>query len=52
MQVCTVYVIGTILDKNNVKIIKEQIKKETEAYEIPSMFAATEETIEDEFGAL
>lgn len=45
------YVIGTILDKNNVKIIKEQIKKETEAYEIPSMFASSE-VIEDEFGAI
>ena len=30
----------------------EKIKKETEAYEIPSMFAATEEQTEDEFGAL
>ena len=45
------YIIGKILDKNNKKIIKEQIKKETEAYEIPSMFAATEE-ITDEFGDL
>ena len=46
------FVICTILDKNNVKIKKEQIKKETEAYEIPSMFAASEEENEDEFGAL
>ena len=45
------YIIGKILDKNNKKIIKEQIKRETEAYEIPSMFAATEE-ITDEFGDL
>ena len=46
------YVNIKIADKQAVKIIKEQIKRETEAYEIPSMFAATEETIEDEFGAL
>ena len=43
-------IIGKILDKRNIKIVKEQIKKETEAYEIPSMFAATEDTITDEFG--
>ena len=46
------FVIGKILDKKNTKIIKEQIKQETEAYEIPSMFAGTEEVSDDEFGVL
>ena len=41
------FVIGKILDGLNTKIIKEEvaakIKAETEPYEIPSMFGATEE---------
>ena len=44
------YVIGRILDSLNKKIIKEQIKQETEAYEMPSMFAGEENAMEDEFG--
>ena len=46
------FVIGKILDRKNTKIIKEQIKNETEAYEIPSVFGASEEIIDDEFGIL
>ena len=46
------HVIGTILDRHSKKIVKEQIKNETEAYEIPSMFAAPQGDIVDEFGDL
>lgn len=45
--------IGKILDGFSKKIVKEQIKSEKEAYEIPSMFASAELTAEDdEFGVL
>ena len=33
-------------------IIKEQIKQETEAYEMPSMFAGDSSIMEDDFGVL
>ena len=46
------FVIGRILDSLNKKIIKEQIKQETEAYEMPSMFAGDNEVMEDDFGVL
>ena len=47
------FVIGKILDKKSVKIVKEQIISEKEAYEIPSMFgASSDEIADDEFGAL
>ncbi|MBQ4646612.1 MAG: hypothetical protein IJB79_04620 [Candidatus Gastranaerophilales bacterium] len=46
------FVIGRILDSLNKKIIKEQIKQETEAYEMPSMFAGDSSIMEDDFGVL
>ena len=46
------YVIGKILDGLNTKIVKEQIKQENEPYELPSMFAADNNIMEDDFGAL
>ena len=46
------FVIGKILDRRCVKIIKEQIVDEQKAYEIPSMFAGSEEPTDDEFGVL
>jgi len=45
-------VIGKILDGFNRKIIKEQVKQEKEAYEIPSMFSSNENAMEDDFGVL
>ena len=45
------FVIGKILDSFNKKAITQKIKEERVAYEMPSMFAATE-NIEDEFGGL
>ena len=45
-------VIGKILDGKNAKITREQIKREAEAYEIPSMFGNAGEATDDEFGAL
>jgi len=44
--------IGKILDSLNKKIVKEQIKQEREAYEIPSMFAGSDSLMEDDFGVL
>ena len=44
------YVIGRILDGLNKKIIREQIKQETEAYDMPSMFAGDESATEEESG--
>ena len=46
------YVIGRILDSLSIKIVKEQIKQENEPYEIPSMFAADNNVMEDDFGIL
>ena len=46
------FVIGKILDKKSVKIITEQKVDEQKAYEIPSMFAGSEEQSDDEFGVL
>ena len=46
------YVIGKILDGKNEIVIKEQVKQETEAYEIPSMFGGGENVADDEFGVL
>ncbi|MBR5305259.1 MAG: hypothetical protein IKU37_10575 [Candidatus Gastranaerophilales bacterium] len=46
------YVIGRILDGLNKKIVNEQIKQERELYEMPSMFAADESAMEDDFGVL
>lgn len=45
--------IGKIFDSLNKKIIKEQIKQEQEAYEMPSMFSLSEEdAMGDDFGVL
>lgn len=46
--------IGKILDGLNREIVKEHIKQEREAYEIPSMFASSnsENVMEDDFGIL
>ena len=46
------FVIGKILDSLNNKIAKDQIKQEQEPYEIPSMFAADNSVMEDDFGIL
>ena len=46
------YVIGKILDGLNKEIVKEQIKQEKEAYEMPSMFAGDSSIMEDDFGKL
>ena len=46
------FVIGKILDGKSAKIVKEQMKHETEAYESPSMFGAIEDVADDEFGVL
>lgn len=46
------FVIGKILDGKSAKIFKEKVKKDTEAYEIPSMFGSSENVMEDDFGVL
>lgn len=46
------FVIGKILDGLNREIIKKEIQKEKEAYEIPSMFASDSSIMEDDFGKL
>ncbi|MBQ8635945.1 hypothetical protein IJX73_02690 [bacterium] len=46
------FVIGKILDGKHEVVVKEQIKQETEAYEIPSMFGASESVMDDDFGVI
>ena len=46
------FVIGKILDGLNREIIKKEIQKEKEAYEMPSMFAGDSSIMEDDFGKL
>ena len=46
------YVIGRTLDSLNRKIVKEKVKFEKEAYEIPSMFSDSQSVVEDDFGVL
>ena len=44
--------IGKILDGFSKKLTVQKTESEKEAYEIPSMFAATENMVDDEFGAI
>ncbi len=47
------FVIGTILDRLDNKIIENEIKEEKKAYEIPSMFSMdTQIDDNDEFGGM
>lgn len=47
------FTIGKIFDSLNKKMIIEKTESEKEAYEMPSIFVATDDIIEkDEFGAL